>query len=56
MSLNGRDNLVVTHIAKADVLNVFLPQSSQTNVTPRFSSVPGRFGKEQVRNNKLGMS
>lgn len=56
MLLNGRDNLVVMQIAKAEVLNAFLPQSSQTKVTPRFPGVPGWFGKEQVRKNKSGMS
>jgi len=56
MSPNGGNNLVVVQMEKADILNMFFPQSSQTKITPRFPGVPGWFGKEQVRDNKLGMS
>lgn len=56
MFLNGGDNLVVVQMEKAEVLNTFLPQTSQAKITPRFPGVPGWFGKEQVRDNKLGMS
>lgn len=56
MLLNGGDNLVVVQREKAEVLNTFLPQSSQAKITPRFPGVQGWCGKEQVRDNKLGMS
>lgn len=56
MLLNQGDNLVVVQREKAEVLNTFLPQSSQAKITPRFPGVQRWYGKEQVRDNKLGMS
>lgn len=56
MLLNGGDNLVVVQREKAEVLNTLLPQSSQAKITPRFPVVQSWCGKEQGRENKLGMS
>lgn len=53
MLLNGGDNLVVFRMEKAEVLNTFLPQSSQAKITPRFPGVPAWFGKEQVREQQV---
>lgn len=53
--LNGGHNPVVEQMKKAEVLNTFLPPSSQEKITPRFPDVAGWFEKKHFRD-KLGMS
>lgn len=55
MLLNGGDNPVVMQMKKAEVLNTFLPLSSQAKITPRFPDVQRWFEKKHFRD-KLGMS